>query len=256
MIDTHLGVALTLLAAALLLCVLPASIVLLALTANPFTAASPAALVRLIHGMGRSYAALLLALLTAVGALALCWATFLPLLCALALSLCLLMLLFAALGAVVHQSRWALGLEIRTPEEQRSERAEREHSAARRHVLDRAYGLVRLKRREAAWREIQAWIAPHGRSGSALREYVALLEAAADWDDPVVGDRLADEYIARLLAQAETGHALEVLTRHLAKHPGYRPALAKPLAGLAAAAGRPALRRTLDAVTQADTRPE
>jgi len=70
------------------------------------------------------------------------------------------------------------------------------------------------------------------------------------WEDVAFADRLANEYIARLLARGENGRALEVLERRLASNPSFRPAEAlhaKRLTELAALAGKRSLQRQLAA---------
>ena len=99
------------------------------------------------------------------------------------------------------------------------------------------------------WQEIQTWLERHAQSGRAAGELAALLQAASSWDDVRPADRLASELIGALLARKENGKALEVLEQRLRSNARFRPtqpAQIAKLAVLAAAAGKPALRRQLE----------
>ncbi len=79
-------------------------------------------------------------------------------------------------------------------------------------------------------------------------EYHALLEATCTWDDPAIGDKVADEYLGKLLVNGETGMALEALEIRLRSNPAFRPthpAYAARLIELAKLSGRKAMTRQL-----------
>jgi hypothetical protein len=77
------------------------------------------------------------------------------------------------------------------------------------------------------------------------------LDVVSQWDDPAVGDKLANEYIARLLAERKTGEAIVIAEKRFAVNPKFRavpPAQAQRLAELAGLAGKRLLKRQLESV--------
>jgi hypothetical protein len=242
--------------AALMLAALPASVAVLGITRNPFRAAYPVALAALIRGMGREYAWLLIAtLLCGSGLYALVQADG-PFALSLALGQLAFLTLFALIGGVVHENRFALGVQTRTRAERRAEREQREHAEERGRMLDRSFGHARLGRIHDAWAEIERWTLEHchhapERRARTHEEYVALIESSSRWHDPRIADRLVSDHLGHLLAQRDTGKALDVLERRLASNPRFRPASpahAARLRELAALAGRRALHRALGEV--------
>jgi len=232
----------------LLLAVLPANVALLGISGNPFHAASPLAQLRLIRGLGWRYLWLVLAIILCGASLYGLWHRGLPLALLLAGTQLAFLVSFTLLGAVLHANRVLLGLETRTRTERRDERERREQRARRRHMLDDAYAQLRLRRIEAAWQEIERWLAHECTKDTAASECGVLLEAVSSWDDATLGDRLANQCLALLLAHGETGRALEVLEKRLAVSRSFAPApaaLARRLAELADLAGKRALGRGL-----------
>ncbi len=115
-------------------------------------------------------------------------------------------------------------------------------------VLDRTYALLRLKRRSEAWATLQEWMRQHCPDTHPFTEYHTLLEATCSWDDLLIGDRVANEYLGKLLVNGETGMALEALEIRLRTNPKFypdRPAYAARLTELATLSGRKALSRQL-----------
>jgi len=238
---------------ALMLAALPASVAVLGITGNPFRAAYPLALGALIRGMGRDYAWLLIATLVCGGGLYALAQPDLPLSLLVVLGMLALLTLFALIGGAVHENRFALGVPTRTRAERRAEHEQREHAAERSRMLDRSFGHARLGRISDAWAEIERWTLEHchdapDRRARTHAEYAALIESASRWDDPRIADRLVSDHLSRLLAQRETGRALDVLERRLASNPRFRPASAghaARLRDLAALAGKRSLHRAL-----------
>ena len=245
---------------ALMLAALPASVAVLGITRNPFRAAYPVALAALIRGMGRDYGRLLFATLLCGGGLYALAQTELPLGLLVALGQLALLTLFALIGGAVHENRFALGVPTRTRAERHAERELRAHVDERSRALDRSCAHARLGRIADAWAEIERWTLAHchdapDRRAHTNAEYAALIESASRWEDPRIADRLVSDHLARLLAQRETGTALDVLERRLASNPRFRPksaAHAARLRELAALAGKRALHRTLGEA-EADT---
>ncbi len=236
-----------------LLAALPASVAVLTLSGNPFRAVWPVDMAALVRGMGRDYAWILLATLGCGTVLyGLARAAF-PLSVTLAVAQLAFLTLFALLGGAVHENRFALGIPTRTRAERRAERDLQEHTTERKRMLDRSFAHLRLGRAADAWAEIEQWIARHCPDSiqggpRAHEEYPALIESASQWSDPRIADRLASDYLARLLARRENGKALEILERRLAANPQFRPepaARAARLRELAALAGKRALSRAL-----------
>jgi hypothetical protein len=249
LLESALGEFALITATALLLTILPANITLLGISRNPFYAVYPPALVTLIRGLGRDYILALLATLVCV-ALVYGVARFVPTGVTLVLIQLAFLFIFAVLGGAVHENRLALGLSIRTTQEHRSEREQREHTAERHRMLDRCYALVQLRRTADAWREIEQWVRVHCVGVNVFKEFPPLIEATASWDDPTIADRVTNDYLARLLAVGENGVALDVVERRLLSNPTFLPAApANPrrLAELARLAGKGALQRRLAA---------
>ncbi len=234
---------------ALLLAVLPATVAVLCLGPSPLHAASPVALAKMIHGLGRHYAWLVLGALALGAGLYSLVRLDVSLIVTLAVGQLAFLFVFALIGGVVHENRLTLGISTRTREERLAERKMGEHVSERKQMLDRSFAHLRLGRTVESWREIERWIAAHCRDERADAEFDALLNSTLKWEPPVVADRLVSEYLARLLAARDNGRALETLERRLASNPGFRPAQpdhAQRLRELAAFAGKRALCRQLD----------
>lgn len=252
-LGAKLGRAALLGSAALMLAALPASVAALAVSGNPFRAGNPVTLAALIRGMGRDYAWLLLATLACGGGLYALAQSDAPLWLLVVMGLLVFLTLFALIGGAVHENRFALGVPTLTRAERRSERELREHVAERNRMLDRSFAHARLGRIRDAWAEIERWVLAHcgdtpDRRAQAHEEYGALIESTSRWEDPQIADRLVSDHLVRLLAQRETGSALDVLERRLASNPRFRhasPAQAERLRELAALAGKRSLHRAL-----------
>lgn len=244
----HVGSATGLGAVILFTGVLPANIAVLGLTRNPFQAVWPPALVALIKALGCDY--LLLNLVLWGSACLVYWmATHAMSLWAVLIASQLLFLwTFALAGGLMFEHRHELGIESRSRQERLAERASREHESERRRMLDTAYTRFRVSKPQEGWQEIEAWLKLHAREDRQSVEYRALLQATSRWDDVRAADRLANDFVAILLARRATGEALEVVEQRLATHPLYRvspPAQAVRIAELAGAAGKRALQRKL-----------
>ena len=96
------------------------------------------------------------------------------------------------------------------------------------------------------WQEIENWLRTRAQGENQLTEYRAVLEATSQWDDVRAADRLANDFIALLLAKRANGEALLVVEQRLATNPKYQvspPAHAIRIAELAGLAGKRALQR-------------
>ena len=233
---------------AVLLTALPATVGLLAIGDSWLHALSPLAIARLIKGLGLTYVTVLAIVLGGGVLLYALELTVDSLLLQLCLAQLIFMAMFCAIGGGIFERRIELQLATRTQEERIAEREDRYHAEERAAILDRSYALLRLKRRSDAWDNLEPWIRTHCPEAHPFTEYHALLEATCTWDDPMIGDRVANEYLARLLASGETGMALEALEVRLASNPAFCPApaaYATRLMQLATLAGRKAMSRQL-----------
>ncbi|HET9389819.1 MAG TPA: hypothetical protein VFO44_09250 [Steroidobacteraceae bacterium] len=227
---------------------LPANIAVLGLTGNPFHAVWPPALVALIRSLGRDYLLLNGVLLVSACLMYGMAANGISLWMLLAATQLLFLLSFALTGGVMLEHRHELGIESKSRQERLAERATREHESERRHMLDTAYMRFRVSKPLEGWQQIEAWLKLHAHADRQDVEYRALLQATSRWDDMRAADRLANDFVAILLAKRATGEALAVVEQRLASNPQYQlspPEQAVRIAELAGAAGKRALQRKL-----------
>lgn len=247
-----------LLLGALLLAALPANIALLSISDSWLHSLSPLAIGRVMMGLRMRYVGVVVVTLGGAALVVVEAFTVNSVLLSLALAQLLFIAIFCYIGGAVFESRVDLQLETRTFGERVAERDDRHHNDERAAVLDRTYALLRLKRRSEAWANLESWMRRHCPESHPFTEYHALLVATCVWDDPVIGDKVCNEYLGKLLASGETGLALEALDIRLASNPRFypaHPAYAARLGQLAAVAGRKALQRQLqeNAAAQAVT---
>jgi hypothetical protein len=243
----YIGLGTALVLATVFGLVLPASVAVLGISGNLFLAAWPPRLFETLRGLGSDYILLNLAILIVAAIAYAPIALSVPVWMSIAALQWLFLMLFALIGTSVFERRIEFGLDSRTPEEHRAERDRREHEQARQRMVDHAYEYFRHQKPLEGWHEIDTWLKTHARGDRTLPEYHAVLEAACGWDDVRPGDRLANELIGWLLARRQGGMALQVAEQRFAANPQFRPASGVRLAELAAQAGKPALRRRLEA---------
>jgi hypothetical protein len=238
---------------AVLLTGLPATVALLAMSDSWVHALSPLAVGRVMKGLGLNYVGVLAIILGGALAILTVALNLDSLLLILALAQLLLLAMFCVIGGAIFENRIALQLDTRTHSERVAERDERHHADARAAVLDRTYALLRLKRRSDAWANLQGWMRKHCPDAHPFTEYHALQEATCAWDEPLIGDQVTNEYLGKLLANGETGMALEALQIRLNSNPAYYPqgqAYATRLSELVTLSGRKAMSRQLLANAQ------
>jgi hypothetical protein len=232
---------------AVFLSALPATVGLLAISDSWVHALSPVAIWRIMKGLRLAYLATIGVVLG--GALLIAFiAPRLGPFTALALCQLVFIAMFSFVGGAIFESRVDLQLATRTHGERVAERDERHHADERGAVLDRTYSLLRLKRRSDAWANLEAWMRKHCPDSHPFTEYHALLVATCSWDDPVIGDKVATEYLAKLLANGETGMVLEALEIRLSSNANFYPTgqpYATRLTELVRLSGRKALSRQL-----------
>ena len=242
----YAGHAAGVLLGAVLIFTFPATIASLGLNSNPFIAAWPPRWIEIIRGLKGDYLLLNVLVLAAAAILATLAKFDAPGWIDLAAQQMLLLFVFAAVGRALFEHRIDFGLLSRSPQEHLEEREHREHRQTRQRMIDDAYVQFRHDKPKEGWTEIEAWLAKHAQGMNRLSEYYAVLDAASQWDDVRPADRLANDLIALLLTDRETGVALEVVARRIATNPVFRPTQAIRLAELAALAGKRALRRQLE----------
>lgn len=236
---------------ALLVMALPANVALLAVSDSWIHALSPLAIGRIIKGLRLRYVGLLVVTLGGMALVVTIAMSLDSLMLILALSQLLFILMFCYVGGAVFESRIDLQLATRTHDERMAERDERRHTEDRAAVLDRTYSLLRLKRRSEAWAHLETWMRQHCPEAHPFTEYHALQVATCVWEDPIIGDRVTDEYLGKLLAAGETGLAVTALEVRQASHPEFFPqdaAVAKRLIELANLSGRKVASRQLVAL--------
>jgi hypothetical protein len=236
------------LCAAFLLLWAPASVAVLAVTGKPLQAIWPPHLMSYSRTCGADHRRVLLVMLV-LGALLLGLMRFAaPRWMVYTASQLTLLIGFALVGGTLLRHRKELGIAEDHRAQREAERTAGRLARLRERMLEQAYVKIAVGKPLDGWREIQAWIAQHGRGDNALEERKAVLATAAQWDDPRPADRLADDLIAMLLAQGGAALALEVLEQRVTQNPRFQPSNSHRarLADLAGKSGKPALRRALE----------
>jgi hypothetical protein len=233
---------------------LPATVALLSMSDSWVHALSPLAIGRVMKGLGLNYVGVLGIILGGALAILILALNLDSLLLILALAQFVLLAMFCVIGGATFERRVDLQLDTRTHGERVAERDDKHHTDARGAVLDRTYALLRLKRRSEAWANLEAWMRKHCPDSHPFTEYHALQQATCAWDEPIIGDQVTNEYLGKLLANGETGLALEALRIRLDSNPGYYPqgqSYATRLTELVTLSGRKAMSRQLLANAQA-----
>jgi hypothetical protein len=229
--------------------ILPAHVAVLGYTRNVFKAIWPPALYAVISRLRWDYLLIIGVMLLA--GFAAYWtavegAALLTMFLIMQLAL---LLMFALVAGAMFEHRWELGIESKTRQERLAERAQREHEIERGRMLDVVHAKFRVRASAEGWDEIERWLRTH----SDLSEHRAVLTATSAWDDVRAADKLANNLVATLLAQRETGEALLIVEQRLATNPMYQvmpEAVAIRIAELAGAAGKRALQRRVGPQSQ------
>jgi hypothetical protein len=225
---------------------LPASIAILGLEGNIFKAAYPVAWIRMMHGLGILYGAVLLLILVEFLVLGLLSKLGLWPSIDIAISMFFVLSVFSVLGGALYDRRLEMGLETyvspeRTEEKQRKE--ELKHSEA---LVTEAYGLMRVGSHVKCWELLQRVLAERG---NRVDDYHWLCEHISSWDDPRYLTRLTEEHVSQLLIVKKTGEALDLVATRLRADPSFRPKTAADTLSLAQLAahggGTPRVARTL-----------
>lgn len=203
------------------LLVLPASIATLGITGRLIEAVNPKLLAGLVRRLGIDYA-ILLAVIAAIGATIAILPSFaLWLVAQIAVLLFATLSLFCLLGGMIYQRREALGIDAW----QSPERAEAQQVSISDRVLarevDDLYGPWRGGAHLEAWQALKKKLEAQNHDLDAYRRFYPPLTR---WPDPRLANKLAREFISRLLAARQDSEALRILRERLAVNSDFRPA--------------------------------
>ena len=216
--DGHVAASRT--AAVILLAVLPASMAILAITRSPFESLNPLAWWRMVRACGTDYTfaavvppltAFLLTRLPLDGVpvvvTGFCWSYPAFLLCTLA-------------GAILQGRDVAFQIRIPDPIEAGAEDASAGREAARRKVLNHAYGFASRGNLDGGLAHLRASLGDDPEPAEARRWY---FERMLQWEAKTCALVFAQEYLAWLLVQEREVEALKLLTRCFLVDPAFRP---------------------------------
>ena len=240
------------------LLILPAVVAIQGVTSGVLPSLDPRAHLRLIARLRGGYALILICValfwITGRGLLALAADTQLPRAIDIplpqAVRIVLLMYvwlaLFALIGGVMFESRNELGLEPSHSPEREQQKAAAELSHTRDVFMQRVFAEWRGGALSNAWHTIEGQLQHSADRADDLRW---MFDRAAQWSDPRLAIRLAQELIPLLLAARRRGDALDIARTLLKRDAAFRPLQgveAIRLAELARDAGdRPAARALL-----------
>jgi len=200
--------------------VYPASVAVLVITRSPLASINPVAMYRMVRACGVAYAWIPVVLTSAALVIAAVNDTVLPHFLASYLELYVFFLLFTFTGAIVHRSGVAAEVDIDLPlEKSESERAG-DLVAARRRVIDHAYGFIGRGNREGGFRHIRQAIASDPDANAAVAWY---FNEMMKWESKQAALFFGQECLAHFLHHQQDGAALKVMTGCLYADPAWRP---------------------------------
>jgi hypothetical protein len=220
--------------------VFPVSIGACAMSGHARDALKPAAMVRVVLGLGPWYG-LLVVLVAGCALLGVVLARVLPMGAVLIASEQLLLLVvYAAIGGVLYERRIELAFEPRLSPERRADLAETERLAGRQHFLDGLYNDLRVRETKRAIATTRQWLAARGPNERA-GDLQAILQAGGNWKELREYPRLLQGLVPALLELKQPALAYTVAEAVLATNPGFTAeseADATALVGYALATGR------------------
>jgi hypothetical protein len=153
--------------------------------------------------------------------------------------------IFSLLAGFLYERRDEVGMEVvHSPEKTEARRVAEDMTAAAR-LVDTAYGQMRSSQHIEAWKTLSDWLDSRGHD---LNDYEWLSKRIDTWGDQRYRNRIAEEYVDRLMASNRNGLALEVADRALKRDAQFRPKSAQAtlrLAHIAASGGAPRTARAL-----------
>ena len=232
-------------AAGVLLFCLPACAAVLGLESSVFKALNPAAWFRIVSGLRGLY--LVLIALIAVYVFVIMEISRFELWRPVQLALLLFsgLSIFSLLAGFLYERRDEVGMEVvHSPEKTEARKVADDISAAAK-LVDTAYGQMRSSQHIEAWKTLSDWLSSRGHD---LKDYEWLSGRIDTWGDQRYRNRIAEEYIDRLMAANRNSLALEVAARALKRDAQFRPKSAQAtlrLAHIAASGGAPRTARAL-----------
>lgn len=226
---------------------LPAVIAIDAITGSFTAALNPRSIAVMVRRLGPGYL-VVVAIAAACGWLAR-WialdSTHLTLVPRLALLMLLWLMLFSALGGVIHERRFEIGFEPGCSPESAQRRRTAILQRERDKFIDQVFAEYRAGSAENAWASIRLRA---GQGIAALTEYEWIYPRVAAWANPALANRVAQEQLALLLASQRNGDAARLVKDRLHADARFRPASPEQtlrVAQLARDAGDWALARAL-----------
>jgi hypothetical protein len=162
-----------------------------------------------------------------------------------ACAMLLWLLLFALLGAVIHDRRLEIGFDPEHSPERAAQRDTVALEKERARFLDQVFAEYRSGSSHNAWATIQKRA---GQGAAAIPEYQWMLERMVQWPNQSLAQRVARELLGLLLAHQRNGAALQVVRAQVKADAAFRPVTAEQtvqLAQLARDGGDWPLARTL-----------
>lgn len=199
---------------------LPASIAALAVTSRIVDAVNPKLLIEVIRRLRIDYP-ILLAVIVLYGIGITLLSRALWEVAQFALLLFGILSLFCLLGGIIYQQRHALGFDAWKAPERVEEREKAAHDRAVAREIDDVYSHWRSGAHVEAWQELEKQLGARNHDLEAYRRYYPTI---ARWPDPRLANKLAREFISRLLATQHNSEALRILRERLAVTPDFRPA--------------------------------
>lgn len=211
------------------LVLLPASVATLGVTERVIDAVNPKLLAGLIRRFGLDYPILIGVILVFGAAISALSSVALWELAQHAILLFGILALFCLLGGIIYQRREALGIDAwQSPERaQARETAANDRAIAR--EIDDVYSHWRSGSHVEAWQELEKKLAAQNHDLDVYRRYYPTL---ARWPDPRLANKLARDFISRLLEAKGSSEALRLLRERLAATPDFRPATGAELVRL------------------------
>jgi hypothetical protein len=227
---------------------LPAAIAVHAVTDSMGQALNPRAVIDMTRRLGSGYITVMLVAVAC--ALLAQWivvedAANAGLFWRIACSMLLWLLLFALLGAVIHDHRLEIGFDPEHSPERTAQRDKVALEKERARFVDQVFAEYRSGSSHNAWETIQQRA---GQGAAAIPEYQWMLERMVQWPNQSLAQRVARELLGLLLAHQHNGAALQVVRAQVKADATFRPATAEQtvqLAQLARDGGEWPLARTL-----------
>ncbi len=241
--EQSFGTAAAMAVAAVLIVVVPLSLIILAVTRSPLESLNPVSMFRVAQRLGSSYwvgPAFVFLMLLAVSA-----TEGLPRWLTAAVDLYLLFALFAVLGGAIRPHDLFAEVDIETPLEPEPEKVISDLERERTSVLNHAYGFASRGNVEGALQHVTGWIRSDEPSpGDAWPWF---FDQMLKWDDRFPALKLAQIYLDLLLAAGDARAAAKLMLRCRYIDESFRPSHDSLDAALAAAreAGNPELENWL-----------